>query len=248
MENGRHAGRGNSRARGRSDAWVGWDHGAFGVFVADIRVRRRGVRHPVYVHDVGNDGWGFPGERVPCSGRGVLGHHRRGLVVGSAAEARTVIGRAVVGGGTMGQPLQALLLIVGLTVAVVAVCGVLFVYWAKGLAVGTSRGERVSGLGPGIRGHRRRDLVVLAVVPASEQRAVIGRARNPESHLRNSGPLLRAAAAGLTGINSVLCLFSSCLLRGTIRVVAAGRGRNGLPAGPTNHRTPGTPRTPPYGH
>ena len=55
-------------------------------------------------------------------------------------------------------------------------------------------------------------------------------------------------AVGLTGINSVLCLFSPCLLRGTIRVVAAGRGRDGLPAGPTNHRTPGTPRTPPYGH
>ena len=54
--------------------------------------------------------------------------------------------------------------------------------------------------------------------------------------------------AGLTGINSVLCLFSSCLLRGAIRVVPAGRGRNGLPAGPPNHRTPGTPRTPTYGH
>jgi len=37
----------------------------------------------------------------------------------------------------MGQPLQALMLIVGVTVAVVAVCGILFVYWAKGLAVGT---------------------------------------------------------------------------------------------------------------
>jgi hypothetical protein len=37
----------------------------------------------------------------------------------------------------MGQPLQALMLIVGVTVAVVAVCGILFVYWAKGLAVGS---------------------------------------------------------------------------------------------------------------
>jgi hypothetical protein len=37
----------------------------------------------------------------------------------------------------MRQPLQALLLIIGLAVAVFAVLGALFVYWAKGLAVGT---------------------------------------------------------------------------------------------------------------
>jgi hypothetical protein len=41
----------------------------------------------------------------------------------------------------MGQALQALLLIVGMAVAVFAVCGVLFVYWAKGLAVGTSAAD-----------------------------------------------------------------------------------------------------------
>jgi ABC-type microcin C transport system permease subunit YejB len=37
----------------------------------------------------------------------------------------------------MGQPLRALLLIAGLAVAVFAVLGALFVYWATGLAVGT---------------------------------------------------------------------------------------------------------------